>query len=464
MVAVPAKIIADESVLMVGTTNSQVEERWIALDANLEPVVPVRSAKGAAIFKKTLRDEDKYYAWTFSNGSEADITAVSAVDFQQYLNTDLINGYKVVGGKNLVSPLGNSHGYVESLSYGWSANWISTNLIFLKSKETISFNISLLSPRALYVLLSKDLSYLGRGNIATNSAGMVLYHNDTGDDVYLYVTQKAETYSEIKAVIGEFTAEQINSMGDMDDHISKDVIPDDLTDKKSSSWNEVTRYKGMNYSALGDSLTAAGSGGVYLNVIDMLLGTTNTNCGVGGTRVSGSSNSCMWQDVRINAMNIDSDFVIIMGGSNDVGKGLSVSDSDFSLSNHDTDNFVGAYNVMLSKIVYKFMKFTNGYYADIDYSGITQVSEAKDNFFILIVTPPKIMSEESKQQESLTFAGYVKRIAQMWGIPCVDANSNMFMSIMTYGGLTDKVHFGTKWHNRLGRLVVSKLKEIEPIN
>ena len=317
------------------------------------------------------------------------------------------------------------------------------------------------------VEVDSDYRYLSRGNLALSSDGTVSFTNVRDDYVWIYITDSNTNNAiyNLKAVSGIHAIEEINEMRDLNDHISKDVIPNDLTEKSSSTWNQRTRYYGKHHSDIGDSLTANGSGGVYLDVIDSLLGTTHTNCGIGGSRVCGGFDDAMWRDVRINAMDLKSDWVQIMAGTNDVGKGLTVLDSDFTLGNHDTNNFVGAYNVMLSKIVYKFMKRSTGYYSDIDYSYITQVEEPKKDFFIMIITPPKMMDNESKQLESGKFAEYVKRIAEMWGIPCVDSNSNMFMSMMTYyEGSTDTVHFGEKWHNRLGRLCVSKLIEIEPID
>jgi hypothetical protein len=158
-----------------------------------------------------------------------------------------------------------------------------------------------------------------------------------------------------------------------------------------------------------------------------------------------------------------------MGGTNDVVMSLDVNDSDFVITNFDTDNFVGAYNVMLSKIYYKYLMQDTGYYdGDIDYSGVDQVTTAK-NIKILIITPPKMFYNYAWTTGTEEFAGYVKRIADLWGIPCVDANSEMEINDInkdlywTHQTTPDYVHFSPLGHENLAMLIIDKLNRIEPL-
>lgn len=83
------------------------------------------------------------------------------------------------------------------------------------------------------------------------------------------------------------------------------------------------------------------------------------NHGIGGTRISGNDSNAMWQDSRINALNDDIDCLLIMGGTNDGAQGVTIG--DMSRDNVNTDTFVGAYNVLLSKVFYKYYRLGSGY-------------------------------------------------------------------------------------------------------
>lgn len=225
---------------------------------------------------------------------------------------------------------------------------------------------------------------------------------------------------------------------------------------------------GKDASFLGDSLTADGSGSQYIGYVKDGLGLSNThNCGIGGTRVSSGDNTStsFWTDIRVNSLSLGSDCLFIMGGTNDAPY-TTVQDSDFTISNHDTNNFVGAYNVLISKVLYKYLKLSNGYYPDIDYSGVTQVEKAKPNFRIILITPPKRFDSLSNLQKVEKFADYVIRIAEMWGIPVCDVNHQMNMNMInrasywTHHPNPDWVHFDSNAHKELANIVIGKVKSL----
>lgn len=225
---------------------------------------------------------------------------------------------------------------------------------------------------------------------------------------------------------------------------------------------------GKDASFLGDSLTANGSGSQYIGYVKDGLGLSNThNCGIGGTRVSSGDNTgnSFWTDNRVNSLSLDSDCLFIMGGTNDAPY-TSVQDSDFTIDNHDTNNFVGAYNVLISKVLYKYLKLSSGYYSDIDYIGVTQVEESKPYFRIILITPPKRFDSLSNLQNVETFADYVIRIAEMWGIPVCDVNHQMNMNMInrasywTHQTDPDWVHFDSNAHRELANIVIGKIKSL----
>lgn len=225
----------------------------------------------------------------------------------------------------------------------------------------------------------------------------------------------------------------------------------------------ITAYLSKIFSGLGDSLTADGSGGIYRTLVKSYLGLSDyKNCGVGGSFVSGTGDTSFSHDLRVNTLNINSDVITIMGGTNDAPF-KTVVESDFTLENNDVTNFVGAYNVLLSKIYYKYLKLTAGYYGTVDYTGVTQVTTPKD-IKILLITPPQRLDSITNNLKSREFANHVKRIGEMWGLPVVDANGKMQMNYFNYpSDKTDKIHFEEKFHKNLAELIIGELKLIEPI-
>lgn len=225
---------------------------------------------------------------------------------------------------------------------------------------------------------------------------------------------------------------------------------------------------GLDASFLGDSLTANGSGSQYIGFVADGLGLSNThNCGIGGTRVSSGDNSgtSFWADTRVNSLNLKSDVLFIMGGTNDAPY-TTVQDSDFTIENHDTSNFVGAYNVLISKVLYKYLKLSSGYYSDVDYSGVAQVETAKPYFRIILITPPKRFDSIANLQKVENFANYVIKIGQLWGLPVCDVNHQMNMNIInkdnyfTHQTNKDYLHFDVNAHRELANIVIGKVKSL----
>ena len=253
----------------------------------------------------------------------------------------------------------------------------------------------------------------------------------------------------------------------INDDISLKQLNININTIKNLLFSQKNWYNGKIASALGDSITFQG---YYQSYVKELLSLAEyKNCGISGSNLSHNKDDSFWKDIRVNSLDINSNIITIMAGTNDVNHANTVQDSDFTLSNCNTNNIIGAYNVLLSKIYYKYLK-VDGYYSSIDYSGVIQVDNAlqfKDFIIILIAPPKRFDGEEYKWNESVEkINGYVKKIAEMWGLPCVDAGSlgiNDISRIPLWTTNGDMLHPPKIWHSRLAKAIYEKAREIEPI-
>lgn len=262
--------------------------------------------------------------------------------------------------------------------------------------------------------------------------------------------------------------------------LSSSGLLEDVKATANYSYNLDANTKGEVWSALGDSLTAIGSGSYYLGYTAERLGLSEyNNCGIGGTTISGAENAnAMYQDVRINSLDADSQCVTIMGGTNDIWQEYykDYPNTNYTgwgnvdRTNHDVSTFCGAYNVLISKILYKFCK-VSGYYEDVDYTGITQVPTAIDNFRLILITSPQCyhssgdtISAENKRKGITNAHSYTKQIAELWGLPCVDTwemgMNDMNKSLFFADASTDGTHINAFAHERLASLLINKAIQV----
>lgn len=231
-------------------------------------------------------------------------------------------------------------------------------------------------------------------------------------------------------------------------------------------------YAGMDWTGYGDSLTAGPDGngvwGMYRMDVKKMLGLHRYfDCGVPMSQVSGSGTyQPMYTDARIETLKLSSDLVTIMGGTNDTAQlhpygGLS-GWGDPTLDNHDVTTFIGAYNVIVSKIMYKFM-LSDGYYEDIDYTGLTRVNAVKPWFRLILITPPPSFVDDDKIEALVKICECVKQVGALWGLPVVDGHDNLGINTANseYFYEYDETHPNAEAHLRLAYLIVSKAKEIK---
>lgn len=215
-------------------------------------------------------------------------------------------------------------------------------------------------------------------------------------------------------------------------------------DSYKSSENQVLFDKVID--TLGDSITEQRTWQGY--VADALHTGIIYNHGIGGSRISGNGSNAMWQDSRINALNDDIDCLLIMGGTNDGAQGVTIG--DMSRDNVNTDTFVGAYNVLLSKVFYKYYHLGSGY------SGITQTAEVNP-IQIMIATP--IYCNGSNYGNMDEIAEAVRGVANLWSIPVADQHAKSGINSATSSiYLSDNVHPNDKGGKKVANVWINALK------
>lgn len=221
--------------------------------------------------------------------------------------------------------------------------------------------------------------------------------------------------------------------------------------------------KARSYRLLGDGITEQNLWQSFVK--DKILFATIVNKGISGARISGNNENAMWKNNKINNLPLDTDVLTIMGGTNDSAS--SVDLGDLSITNHDTVTFVGAYNVLISKLLYKFYNLSSGKYSDINYSGLTKSVKFKD-IVIYIMTPPFNANTQYSGENSArlkAIADATKEVAKMWGIPCIDIYYNSGINTENVNALLqDGIHPNNLGAKKIASVVVNEMKSHAPIN
>ena len=198
---------------------------------------------------------------------------------------------------------------------------------------------------------------------------------------------------------------------------------------------------GKKWATIGDSITNMK---LYQPYVCNELGMTFSSHAIGGSRVAGTAAAAMWQDVRVNALPLDTDVVTIMGGTNDANNNPM---GTISLSNVDTSTFVGAYNVMLDKI---YTRFNN-------------------DIRIVLITPP-FNAGDIDQTNLINCVNTVIAIGALWGLPVVDVYKNSGINFKTRDMFfgreptpLDFTHPIQAGHARIAEVIVGKFRQIEPL-
>ena len=416
-----------------------------------------------------LRDSSyEYLAISYNLSDTIDATLLTSDDLSGGINVSATHG-TLKRSANLLDKTQICYGIGSSNSaFTYSENYNATNLMPVSNGDTIYSEG--LSSSVYMTLLDSSFSVLGRTTTSAYSGNKFRYEVTNQSAAWAFFWCNKTTAVNFAADGLYFVKSEAAMHYEPYYVVDPNTIQLYMPNNQVCQDNVLSAYRGTVWAALGDSLTASGSGGHYLTYITNILRLSDyVNGGIGGTRMSGTDATAMWQDARINALGLNAIMITIMAGTNDAPY-TTVADSDFTRSNYDVSNFVGAYNVCLSKLYYKYLK-TSGYYPNIDYSGVVQVGTAlsPDTFRIILITPPKMLGSEENEVYSETFASHVKRIAAMWGLPCVDANANMSWNDLNKTsyfptGTPDYTHFSEMAHKNLASLIIAKAREIEPLD
>ena len=221
---------------------------------------------------------------------------------------------------------------------------------------------------------------------------------------------------------------------------SHKVLP--IKNLKESNNNIINFWEGKIGDSLGDSLTEARF--FQLHTANFLNLKKFYCHGIGGSKLSGddvdASRASMWKDSRIEQLNENADFITILGGQNDG----DVTIGDVSFDNTDTNTYVGALNVIISKIYAKY----NG---DI----------------IIILCTPFYTPDWGNNMHIKNMAAAVRKVAELWGLPVADfgglSGANPSTSNVYWG--SDKIHPIEKFYKeRLTPILVDTLNKVKPID
>ena len=222
----------------------------------------------------------------------------------------------------------------------------------------------------------------------------------------------------------------------------------------------INKWYGKIGDSLGDSLTERGYFQEYIK--NKLSLSEFYNHGIGSTTMINTSPLSICNASRINALSSNPDFLTIMGGRNELGilQNGNYKVGDIDINNHDDQTFIGAYNLCISRILYKY-RLSEGY-EDVDYSDIVRVDTKKD-FPIIILS-----AFYDDEKDATIIANASIEVAKLWGIYCVDVFRNSGMNKFNannYFTDRDRTH-PTKigYKDKIAPLICSAIENLEPIN
>ena len=225
------------------------------------------------------------------------------------------------------------------------------------------------------------------------------------------------------------------------DYVDYYYIPSKYLDTSQLKVENTSSWDNKKTCTLGDSITEGNTWQPYLS---NYFGFINTNCGIGGTTLGGTSTNAMWQDVRVNAIPLDTEVLFIMGGSNDWAQNIAIG----TIKDADNTTFMGAYKILLNKI-----------YARIP------------NVEIIIMTQPFNGSDMRYDGTEVNSKGHVindyrkatREIANRFGLPIVEtieAGINNFNKSLY---IPDEVHPNAEGGKLIASVIIGKLKAIEKL-
>lgn len=458
------ELFKNKKVDVISTNNYQLvdDDNYISIKFNVDSMVYLfnhdilqyaiidkANNKGVSItnyYNNGLNSLSSYYTKKAKDEAGHVVISVLKTDFNDF-KIDYFKT-KTSGNNNLITQVLPFEIYGNT-AIRYNADWKCTNIITTNgyvnvapttSAENCYFcdidNSFAISNRTAW-----DLTHYAQRSIINKSRYVVAFPSSLGSSVAV-------------------TAEVFNDAPSYTDLYSNALSSNELsltaTKLKILPEHSSIYWKSKKFAFLGDSLTQDAPYYPYLvKAMDLK---NFAAVGMGGTSMEGSGVNSMWQDVRINAIPDNTDIVIIMAGTNGAG-----ALGELTLENHDTDSFIGAYNVCLSKIYYRF-KMSEGYYDEIDYSGINQAENAKD-IQIIVITPPYLQDHDNQLQKIYSRGAAIKQMSLLWGLPCIDSiplmQTNPFNDTIAFDN--DQTHYNARNRKKLADAIIGEIRKIEMI-
>lgn len=406
--------------------------------------ITVDFLKSLMVSSEEIKGVEPYYTYSTSSeggssGSEGGSSVLSEVNtYNLFDKSNILRNYSVDNSGNI---------YAVSASY----NLMVTNFMPIEEGQQVSITLN-----GQHVNYNK---YFFTNNDLSNSRDNFLVRMDT-------------TYAQAPKGAKFFVLRVTDVTDDLIDNLcvstngylpyiehTKTIVPSEniYLDLQSTSNQIKTWYADKIIDCLGDSITETGLYQRY--VLTALRCKAVANHGIGGTRISGSSSTAMWQDVRINALDNNADVIFVLGGTNDRSNYVA---GEVSKDNFDTNTFVGAYNTLLFKIYYKYGMITNVPSDKVSIvAGVVKSDTAKD-IVIVLGTPPY----NDVDEKVIAIGELVKKVSDLWGLPCADILNNSGINKINADYFftdSDRIHPLEKGRERIARVIVGTLKENEPI-
>lgn len=286
------------------------------------------------------------------------------------------------------------------------------------------------------------------------------------------VSYQIDTFAEIGSVITGYYAGQfdtteyslnqyfsgfigINNL--LDEYIpasATSVFSDKSTLANSAmKFKGATEYEGKTASFQGDSVTQFG---VFIPFVTdaMNFGTVN-NYGIAGSVVASppSSPTSLWQDVRVDEIDVDSDVVLFMGGINDWNGSFNIGTLD--IENFDTITYVGALNTIAQKYTTRFPD-----------KKIVFMSPQYCESFAQIASSGWANAYTNLNGNTIyDFRDAMRFVAETWGFPFADISGEWGVNRININDYTSVNDLPSLAHHpnkaggeRMARVIINKLK------
>jgi lysophospholipase L1-like esterase len=208
-----------------------------------------------------------------------------------------------------------------------------------------------------------------------------------------------------------------------------------------------TKWYKKTWNSYGDSITYQA---LWQPKVNNALGLKYNNYGIGGSTIAvipdNNTTNPMCTDERINALNINSDIILIMGGINDWAQNVPLG----QIGSTDITTFYGALEIMIRKLSVKFQPkkliFMTPMFAKLPNRYNFNDKVGIKNNLGLIVTD---------------YAIVIIQLCKIYNIQYIDTNSQLkwnSSNILTY--TNDGIHPNQRGGDEIANIVINYLVNI----